>query len=90
MNCSFSPQISDSKAEPPAVKRQTTSHERPAKRSLSPTCVSMKRPERRLPTHTSARPETGRCPSTTCTFARTVHAWSLMPRTTTLPTAALS
>src|SRR2546426_804436 len=43
MNCSFSPQISDSNAEPPAAKWHTTPQSLPAKRSVSPMPVWRKR-----------------------------------------------
>ena len=58
MNCSFSPQISDSNAEPPAVKWQTTSQLRPAKCIVWPTAVLGNRPTSFLPTQTSARART--------------------------------
>src|SRR6267142_1158975 len=90
MNCSFSPQISDSNAEPAAVKWQVTVQSRPAKRSVCPMPVCGKRCTRRLPTQTSARPDVGRCPSVTLTLDRTSQARSLTPRTTTLATCVVS
>jgi len=81
ITCSFSPQISDSNAEPPAVKWHTTSHGRPAKCIDCPTAVLGKRPTSFRPRQISFLPVAGSLPSTTFTLFRTCQARSL-----TLPT----
>ena len=90
MICSFSPQISDSNAEPAATKWQVTVHRWPAKRMVSPIPVLGNRPTSRLPMQTSFFPAEGRVPWSTLTLARTCQACSLTPRTTTLATWVVS
>ena len=90
MSCSFSPQISDSKAEPPAVKRQATVQSRPAKRIVSPTPVWLNRPAILSPTQISDFPDSGRLPATMSRFERTDQTEALTPRTTTFATCVVS
>ena len=90
MICSFSPQISDSNAEPLAVKRHTTVQSRPAKRSVSPTPVWSKRPAIFSPTQISDFPDSGRRPATTWMLERTDQTAGLTPRTTTLASPVVS
>ena len=85
MNCSFSPQISDSSAEPPASKCPTTAQARPANRTVSPTPVCAKRGTIFFPMMISLFPDSNRRPATMW-MLRTLNAWSLTPRATTLLT----
>ena len=90
MNCSFSPQISDSNDEPAAEKWQTTAQSRPANLSDWPMAVLPNRDTRRRPTQISPRPDSGRRPATSSRLDRTVQACSLTPRTTTFATCVWS
>ena len=85
MNCSFSPQISDSSAEPAAAKCPTTIQSRLAKRSVSPIAVWAKRGTIFFPRMISLRPEANFRPATRW-MLRTANASSFTPRATTLLT----
>ncbi len=71
MNCSFSPQISDSKAEPPAAKWPTTVQSRFAKLITPPTSVPANRPTMFSPTRISGAPGLNIRPAMILTFLRT-------------------
>ena len=90
MTCSFSAQTSDSNAEPPAVKRQTTVQLRPPKRRVSPIPVWSKRDAIFSPTQISDLPDSGRCPATMSRLERTDQTAGLTPRTTTLASPVVS
>ena len=80
----LSPQISDSNAEPSAVKCPTTVKSRCPKRIFSPMPQPAKRGAMRLPTIASSVPGVNMRPSTILTAERTARPSGLIARTVTL------